>query len=668
MTLDPVRPDPDALLAVVNRENRPSGRGRLKIFFGFSPGVGKTFAMLAAARRLVADGVDVVAGIVETHGRAETARQLDGIELLPRLEVAYRGHVLHEFDLEAAIARRPTLLLVDELAHTNAPGLRHEKRWQDIFDLLAVGIDVHTTLNVQHVEGVVDLVEEATGIRVRETVPDTVLERADEIELIDLPPDELLARLHEGKIYLPDVARRAVERFFKRANLLQLRELALVRMATRAGSDAEQSRRAADRHAGGAVERIVVGVGPGSGSTRAVRDAARIAAGLRAEWIAVTVRGPYARPPRSADATALEGNLRLAESLGGRVERVAGRSVASGLLAEARRVAATRLVVGRPRALGSWSPFRERVLDRLVEESGPIDIVVAGSPVAAVDRATEPPRTGASIEISGWITLVVTAVMAAALGGGRLLRPWVDDHDMSVLTLLIVVAASLRFGRGAGILAVVLGAIGIDLLFLHPEFQLAVSDSKEIVSLVLMLSVGVVVAELVVRMRAQRELAIAAEQRLARLLDLSRRLVEAATADDAAAALASLAADVTCGAAEVVLAGPAGALRAAGRAGVVEHAAADSGVLLWCHEFGQPAGRGMATLPGARISCLPIREAGRGLGVLVVGCDPPRDLTRDELELLTTASRQAATRLTMLGKPWNSAAATTPLLGTTFDT
>lgn len=668
MTRDPDRPDPDALLAVVNREERPPGRGRLKIFFGFSPGVGKTFAMLAAARQLVAEGADVVAGIIETHGREETARLLDGIELLPRLEVPYRGHVLREFDLEAAIARRPMLLLVDELAHTNAPGLRHEKRWQDILDLLAVGIDVHTTLNVQHVEGVVDLVEEATGIRVRETVPDTVLERADEIELIDLPPDELLARLHEGKIYLPDVADRAVERFFKRANLLQLRELALVRMATRAGSDAEQSRRAADRHAGGAVERIVVGVGAGRGSTRAVRDAARIAAGLRAEWIAVTVRGPYARPPRPAEAAALENNLRLAESLGGRVERVAGRSVASALLDEARRVAATRLVVGRPRKLGSPWPFRERVLDRLVEESGPIDIVVAGSPVVAVDRANEPPRPGDSLELASWIMAGVTGVMATALGVGWLMRPWVDDHDMSVVTLLIVVAASLRCGRGAGILAVVLGAIGIDLLFLHPEYQLAVSDSKEIASLVLMLSVGVVVAELVVRIRAQRELAIAAEQRVARLLDLSRRLAGAATADDAATALASLAAGVTCGGAEVVLAGPAGALRTAGRAGLVEHAAADSGVLLWCQEFGQPAGRGMATLPGARISCLPIREAGRGLGVLVIGCDPPRDLTRDELELLTTASRQAAARLTMLGNPWSSDAATSPLPATKLDT
>jgi len=332
MSRDPDRPDPDALVAAIRHEERAAGRGRLKIFFGFSPGVGKTYAMLQAARRLQAGGVDVVAGLVETHGRDETARLLDGIDMLPRRHVAYRGHMLHEFDLDAAIARRPAVLLVDELAHTNAPGLRHEKRWQDVLEVLDSGIDVHTTLNVQHVEGVVDLVEEATGIRVRETVPDTILERADEIELIDLPPDELLDRLREGKIYLPDVATQAIDRFFKRSNLLQLRELALLRMARRAGSDVEQTRRAATPTGPSLTERLVVGVGAGSGAARAIRDGARIAAGLRADWLAVAVRRPFARPMPAAEAASLEENLRLAERLGGKVTQPAAASVAAGLL------------------------------------------------------------------------------------------------------------------------------------------------------------------------------------------------------------------------------------------------------------------------------------------------------------------------------------------------
>ena len=648
MSREPGRPDPDALLAAVNREERPANRGRFKIFFGFSPGVGKTFAMLDSARRLRASGADVVAGIVETHGRGETARLLDGIEVLPRLEVPYRGHVLREFDLDGAIARRPALLLVDELAHTNAPGVRHEKRWQDILDVLASGIDVHSTLNVQHVESVVDLVEEATGIRVRETVPDTVLERADEIELIDLPPDELLSRLRDGKIYLPEVAKQAVERFFKRSNLLQLRELALVRMAQRVGSDVQETRRATARPAAGVAERLVVGVGSGHGSTRAIRDAARIATGLRAEWTAVTVRQPFARPPRVAKAHALEENLRLAESLGGRIERVAGTSVAAGLLDEARRVAATRIVVGRPRKTRWRRLFRESSLDRLVQESGPIDVVVAGSAVPDLRVVPEAPVARDHVDVSVRTALPVFAVVALTLAAGWSMRPWVDDHDMAVVSLLIVVSAALRFGRAAGILAVVLSALGIDLLFLHPQYQFAISDTKEVVSLVLLLSVGIVVAELVMRMRSQREQAIADERRLGRLLELSRRLSSSATADDAAEALAAMAADVTGAGIEIKLACPAGDLRTAARSGGVEHAAADAGVMLWCHEFGQPAGRGMNTLPGAKITCLPIREAGRGLGVLVIGCDPPRDLTRDELELVTSASRQAAARLVMI--------------------
>jgi two-component system sensor histidine kinase KdpD len=498
------------------------------------------------------------------------------------------------------------------------------------------------------VESVVDLVEEATGIRVRETVPDTVLERADEIELIDLPPDELLSRLRDGKIYLPEVAKQAVERFFKRSNLLQLRELALVRMAQRVGSDVQETRRATARPAAGVAERLVVGVGSSHGSTRAIRDAARIATGLRAEWTAVTVRQPFARPPRVAKAHALEENLRLAESLGGRIERVAGTSVAAGLLDEARRVAATRIVVGRPRKTRWRRLFRESILDRLVQESGPIDVVVAGSAVPDLRVVPEAPVARDHVDVSVRTALPVFAVVALTLAAGWSMRPWVDDHDMAVVSLLIVVSAALRFGRAAGILAVVLSALGIDLLFLHPQYQFAISDTKEVISLVLLLSVGIVVAELVMRMRSQREQAIADERRLGRLLELSRRLSSSATADDAAEALAAMAADVTGAGIEIKLACPAGDLRTAARSGGVEHAAADAGVMLWCHEFGQPAGRGMNTLPGAKITCLPIREAGRGLGVLVIGCDPPRDLTRDELELVTSASRQAAARLVMI--------------------
>lgn len=647
MTAARDRPDPDALLAAIRRDERTAHRGRLKIFFGFSPGVGKTYAMLEAARRLRDAGVDVVAGIVETHGREETARLLEGLEVLPRAEVAYRGRALHEFDLDAALVRRPGVLLVDELAHTNAPGMRHAKRWQDVVELLDSGVDVQTTLNVQHVESLVDLVEDATGIRVRETVPDTVLERADDVELIDLPPDELLARLRDGKVYLPDVAARAVERFFKRSNLLQLRELALVRMARRAGRDLDGVHPPAAGRRGGGVERIVVGIGAGPGSARAIRDAARIAAGLRAEWAGVTVRRPFARPDATADAETLERNLRLAESLGGQIVRVTSSSVAEGLLDEARRCSATRIVVGRPRWRG-WAWGRERVIDALVRGGGPIDVVVAGSPPS--EGPTGPTAAARAGSPGRWTAMVsfVGIAVAAAFAAGWLLRPWVDDHDMSVVSLLIVVAATLRYGRPAGLLAVVLCALGIDLVFLHPEWQLAVADTKEIVSLVLLLSAGVVVAELVVRLRAQREMALVAERRLARLLDLSQRLAVAATAEDVAAALVATASDVTGAGAEAMIATPGGDLASAALRGPKPLAAPEAGVVHWCHEHGRPAGRGTDTLPGAGITCLPLREAGHGHGVLVTGGSPARDLDRDAIEMLTSACRQAASRLARL--------------------
>ena len=648
MTRDPDRPDPDALLAEITKQERAARRGRLRIFFGFSPGVGKTYSMLEAAGRLRADGIDVVAGIVETHGRAETARLLEGIETLPRLEVPYRGHVLHEFDLDGAVARRPALVLVDELAHTNAPGLRHGKRWQDVFDLLDSGIDVFTTLNVQHVESVVDLVERATGIRVRETVPDTVLDRADEIELVDVPPEVLLERLRDGKIYLPDVASRAVDRFFKRSNLLHLRELALLRVARRVGADAEETRRGGARPNPGTTERIVVGVGEGFGSARAIRDAARIAAGLRADWVAVHVRRPFARPPLETTAARLEANLRLAESMGARVERVVGASVAAALLDEARRIDATRIVVGRPGRTGWPEPFRENVLDRLVREGGPVDVVVAGEPERTDDGVVQPAGAAAPLALGPAIAGAVAISVGAALAVGRWLRPWVDDHDMALLALLIVVSASLRFGRAAGILAVLLSALGIDLLFLHPEFNLAIADTKKVVSLVLLLSVGIVVAELIVRTRAQREGALASERRVRRLLELSRRLATAVDVDEAAKALAETASEVVAAGAEVMLAEPSGELRAAARTGSLPHAAAGSGVVLWSHAFGQPAGRGTETLPGSGVFCLPLREAGRTRGVLVIDADPPRSLSRDERELLESAARQTAARLAVL--------------------
>lgn len=369
------RPEPDALQAQARATDPGPPRARLKIFFGASPGVGKTFTMLESARRLVADGVDVVVGAVETHGRAETAGLLAGLEVLPRKKVSYRGIEIEELDTDAAVARKPRVILVDELAHTNAPGVRHPKRWQDVGDLLDAGIDVHTTLNVQHVESLVDAVAQITGVRVRETVPDAVLERADEIELIDLPPEELLGRLGEGKVYIPEQARHAVETFFKRGNLMALRELALRRTAELVDVDVQAYRR--EQRIGAlwpTRERILVCVGPSPGSERLVRAASRIAESIHAPWHAVHVDVTGAPPLRTEDRDRVDAHLLLAESLGADVERLAGSAVAEALLTFAREHNITRIVAGKP----THSAWRDRVrgslLDALIRGSDEIEI------------------------------------------------------------------------------------------------------------------------------------------------------------------------------------------------------------------------------------------------------------------------------------------------------
>ena len=650
MTPDPTRPDPDALLAAIHADEARAARGRLKVFFGFSPGVGKTYAMLASARRLAAAGTDVVVGIVETHGRAETAALVEGLEVLPRLAISYRGHTLRELDLSGAIARRPQVLIVDEMAHTNAPGSLHPKRWQDIDDLRAAGIDVHTALNVQHVESLVDLVEQATGVRVKETVPDEALDRADEIELVDLPPDELLDRLKAGKIYLPDVAARATERFFKRSNLLELRELSLRRMTQRVDRDVESARLADGHDRGrGITERILVAVGPGPGAERILRKANHIASGLRGEWVAATVDKAGAAPLAPEAVEQSERHLRLAESLGGSVTRLSGASIADALLHEAHRLRATRILVGKPSHQRHVVWFKENVVDRLVRHSRGIDVLVVCDDDEPRDRPP-PPATrssGRSLAGRGYVggTLGATTVV------GRLLWPHINDAIVSFVSLLIVLTSSLWFGRRTGVLAVVLAALVIDFFFVPPFFTLVIANTTDIVSLIVLLSVGLVVAELIVRLKAQTLMAVERERRTARLLKFSRALAVALDADSIAETLAASTAAVTDAAAiDVRLTRRGEALQSAARLGAIVPAADEDGLVTWVDEYGRAAGRGTDTLPGARLTCLPIRYQGQSLGVLVIAFDPPRPLSREEHDILAALIDQTAVTLKSLQK------------------
>jgi two-component system sensor histidine kinase KdpD len=655
MTSEPTRPDPDALLAAIHADEAKAARGRLKVFFGFSPGVGKTYAMLESARRLATAGTDVVVGIVETHGRAETAALVEGLEVLPRVAIPHRGHTLHEFDLAAAILRRPQVLILDEMAHSNAPGSLHPKRWQDIDDVIAAGIDVHTALNVQHVESLVDLVEQATGVRVRETVPDEALDRADEIELVDLPPDELLARLRAGKIYLPDVAARATERFFRKSNLLELRELALLRMAQRVDRDVESARRAdGHKHGPAITERILVAVGPGPNADRVLRKAHRIASGLRCEWIAATVERPGETPLSSRASTDLEKHLRLAESLGASVSRLSGAGVAEAILAEADRLQVTRILVGKPHRPGVGTWWRENVIDRLVRHSHAIDVLVIGAEEEPPLRPTDPtgPVPGRPPVGVGFVGLsFVLGALAATAVVGRLAWPLVNVTIVAFVALLIVVMSSLWFGRRTGMLAVVLAALMVDFFFVPPFFTLVIASTTDIVSLIVLLSVGLVVAELMVRLQLQTSMAVDRERRTARLLEHSRALALAADPAAAAATLAGSALAVTSATAiEVRLADSAGALVTAARSGTLLSAAAEAGLVAWVEVHGRAAGRGTDTLPGAGLTCLPVRHRGRGLGVLVIGFDPPRGLSRQEHDILAALVDQTAVTLKSLEK------------------
>src|SRR4051794_8178045 len=483
------RPDPDTLLARVRDQESRASRGKLRIFFGYAAGGGKTYAMLGAAQAEHALGTDIVIGYVEPHGRPETEALLKGQECLPVLGVTYRGAALREFDLDAAIARGPALLLVDELAHTNLPGMRHPKRWQDVEELLAAGINVWTTLNVQHIESLNDVIAQITGVAVKETLPDTVLERADEIELIDITPDKLMERLAAGKVYIPAQAERALQNFFQKGNLVALRELSLRQTASRVQRDVELAR--LERAAVGpwlTSERLLVCVGPSPTNARIVRATKRLATSLGAEWVAVAVdRGVEGR--RSAivkEHTAR--NLRLAEQLGAETQTLVGRNVADVLLDFARSRNVTKIVAGKT-AQPRWMQwFVKTVVDQLLDKSGDIDVYI----VSGEGEVPAPVRYPASPEATRWNdyfkAAAVVAICALVGWGARSAR--LADTNIVMIFLAGVAFVSARMGRGPSIAATVFGVMVFDYCFVAPRFSFAVSDTEYLITFTVMLGIG----------------------------------------------------------------------------------------------------------------------------------------------------------------------------------
>jgi two-component system sensor histidine kinase KdpD len=641
------RPDPDQLLARVQAEEARAKRGRLRIFFGASAGVGKTYAMLEAARNIRSGGTDVVVGYVEPHGRVETERLLEGLERLPALPVRYRGIVRQEFDLDAAIARRPAILLVDELAHSNVvggePAPRHPKRWQDIEELRDAGINVWTTVNVQHLESLNDLVYQITSVRQRETLPDRVFDEADDIELIDLPPDDLLARLRAGKVYVADEVATAVERFFRTPNLMALREIALRRVADRveAAARALPVDRARARLAG---DRVMVAVGPDEQAQQLVRAGKRMADALDAEWTVVYVETPALLRLSDADRNRRIDVLRLAESLGAETVTLDGPSPAETLVEYAQTRNATRVVVGAPKRRGWRAWLRPSTSTQLIRHSRGFDVIT----IAAADRIPPRPATSSAApaegsppirwEPYGWAigtTALCTAVAFA-------MYPRFELSNLVMVYLLGVTVAGLRFGRGPAVLTAILNVAAFDYFFVPPRFTLAISDVQYLVTFGVMLTIALVIANLMASVRQQTRVAGARERRTALLYAMSRELTATRGISNMALVAVRHVAEVFQSQAVVLLPDATGKLHYP-RDPPLEQSfrKADLAVAQWVADHGHRAGLGSDTLPAAPGLYVPLGDERRRLGVLaVLPANPRRVLLPEQRHLLATFAGQ----------------------------
>lgn len=622
-----LRPSPDALLKLAGRESR----GKLKVFLGASPGVGKTYAMLSGARRLKAEGRDVVVGLVETHGRSDTAALLDGLEVLPRGPVAYKGRTLMEFDVDAALARRPDLVIVDELAHSNAPDSRHPKRFQDVEELLNAGIDVWTALNIQHVESLSDVVAGITGITVRELVPDTVIEKADDVVVVDITPDELLERLKDGKVYLPDNARRAADNFFKPGNLTALRELALRRTADRVDDEmVDYLRRNAIEGPWPTAERILVCVGPDAQSQAVVRVAGRLAKGLNAGWVAAHL-DPIGRDGRDPDALKrVEEALKLAQRLGADISRLSARDLPTEVLRYARRENITQIVLGRSRA--SWlRRFIGRSLsDEITRQAEGIAVHIVTPPKGKAPAFRWPrPVIAASAYIAAF------AAAAIATGLGLVAIFWLQAPAISMFFLAAVLLCANRFGTGSAIVAALLSFLAYNFFFIAPLYTLTVASPHELLALTVFLLVAVITGSLSGRVREQSDAAGRRILQTQMLFDFSRKLSGTAALDDVLWAVASQTASAIKGETIVLLAEKSeleikAAFPPEDSMGPGEWTAAR-----WALTHREAAGLGTTTLPNVHFTFRPLATP-RGI-VGVIGLRPGAGGLSGEDERVTEA-------------------------------
>ncbi|THJ51204.1 DUF4118 domain-containing protein [Burkholderia sp. LS-044] len=646
------RPDPDQLLDKLQRDEEKQRRGQLKIFFGASAGVGKTYAMLQAARQRRQEGVDVVVGIVETHGRSETAALLDGLDVLPLARIDYRGRTLAEFDLDGALARQPQLILVDELAHSNVQGARHMKRWQDVYELLDAGIDVYTTVNVQHLESLNDVVGAITGIRVWETVPDRVFDAADEVTLVDLPAEELLERMRDGKVYLAQQAERAVRNFFRKGNLIALRELALRRTADRV--DAQMREYRADRsiqRIWQARERLLVCVGPGPEAPTLVRAAARLAASLKADWIAVYVetprlqRLPDARRQRTLDA------LKLAAELGAETATLAGADAVAALIGYAKVRNVSKIVAGGSPKVGLVRRFARPFGEQLAERAGDVDLMLIRA--SASDEARAAPLDARARDWRDAFAQFGThrspprhyayaaAICAAITVVASLVSERLDLTNLVMLYLLGVVFSAVRLGRGPGVLQSFLSVAAFDYFFVPPRMSFSVSDTQYLLTFFGMLLTSLVISHLTSTLTRQASVAQRRERRTGAIYAMARELGAALTTEQIVEIGSRHVGEVFRARVAFLLPDSADKVRQKieepDAAVTLTGADLDSDVGQWVYDQQKPAGRGTDTLPATVALYLPLKAPMRTRGVLAVASREPRELEVPEQQRMLDA-------------------------------
>lgn len=639
--MTPPRPDPDALLRAATRE----GKGRLKVFLGAAPGVGKTFEMLLEGAARKRAGTDVVIGVVETHGRRETAEHVQGFEIIPRRRVNYQGHVLEEMDIDAIIARRPALVLVDELAHTNAPGCRHDKRYQDVEELLDAGIDVYSTLNIQHLESLNDLVASFTKVRVRETLPDRVLDDA-EIEIVDIPPDELIERLRQGKVYVPDEAARALGSFFSKSNLSALRELALRRAAQAIDAQMLDYMRA---NAVGGVwavnDRLVVAISEQAGAAELVRAAKRLADALRAPWTAVHIETPRSARFSTDDNARLAETMHLAAQLGAQVATVPATSVIEGLKAFANASQATQLIVGKT-ARSRWFELRHgSVVDRLVREAPGLAVHVlpleAGLAKAGLpqQRAARPWGSPAGYAVSMLLVLLVSLVGAAVFERGNI-------ANIGFLFLIPVMVAATRYGLRTGIVTGLASSLAYNFFFIPPTHTFTIEDPQNILTVLVLLCVATVSSQLASRVREQALLSQASSEQNSALAGFAGRLTGISTTDELAQVVCTEIARILDG--NTIVLFPQGErleVRAACPVGT-KLETLDEAAAQWARDNIKPAGRGSDTLTASEWLFMPVGKTDEVMAVFGLSrSDAQAPVRADQLPLLLSLLDQAGLAL-----------------------